>query len=173
MFKGLSQRAQRLLTILGQEEAKRSNADQLLPEHIMLALIKAADGKGFNVLQNTKVNLLSLQLQLEQSISPRSGSVVFGDIPPSRRLRGMLDAASIEARSLRHDYIGTEHLLLACIRESQSITSLFFEQESVLIDEIRQMILEITGSRDLSIISRQKKDPSRRIDNAKECKFTL
>lgn len=157
MFKGLSQRAQRLLTILGQEEAKRSNADQLLPEHIMLALIKAADGKGFSVLQNLKVNLLSLQLQLEQSISPRSGSVVFGDIPPSRRLRGMLDAASIEARSLRHDYIGTEHLLLACIRESQSITSLFFEQESILIDEIRQMILEISGSRDLSIISRQKK----------------
>ncbi|HKL85134.1 MAG TPA: ATP-dependent Clp protease ATP-binding subunit [Treponemataceae bacterium] len=158
MFKGLSQRAQRLLTILGQEEAKRSNSDQLLPEHIMLALVKAADGKGFMVLQKAKLNLLSLQLQLEQAMSPRSGTVIFGDIPPSRRLRGMLDAASIEARSLRHDYIGTEHLLLACIRETQSITSIFFERESISIDEVRQMVMEITGTRDLSILSRQKKN---------------
>ena len=101
----------------------------------MLALIRAADGTGFTVLQNLKINLISLQLQLEQSLPPRSGTIVFGDIPPSRRLRSMLDAASIEARSLRHDFIGTEHILLACIRESQSVSSVFFEKENISIDE--------------------------------------
>ena len=38
MFKGLTQRAQKVLTILAQDEAKRFHSDQLLPEHIMLAL---------------------------------------------------------------------------------------------------------------------------------------
>ncbi len=159
MFKGLSQRAQKLLTIQSQDEAKRSNAEQLLPEHVMLALIHSADGMGFAVLQNLKINLLSLQLKLEQGLPPRVGTIVFGDIPPSRRLRGMLDAASIEARSLRHDYIGTEHILLACIRESQSIVATFFENESISIDEIRQNVQDTTANRDTSLISRQKRAP--------------
>jgi ATP-dependent Clp protease ATP-binding subunit ClpC len=157
MFKGLSQRAQKLLTVQSQDEAKRSNADQLLPEHVMLALVHTADGTGFTVLQNLKINLLSLQLQLEQSLPSRSGTIVFGDIPPSRRLRGMLDAASIEARTLRHDYIGTEHILLACARENQSVMNSFFEKESVSIDELRSMVQEVTASRDTSIAARQKR----------------
>lgn len=159
MFKGLSQRAQKLLTVLSQDEAKRSNAEQLLPEHVMLALIHSADGIGFTVLQNLKINLLSLQLKLEQALPPRVGIIVFGDIPPSRRLRGMLDAATIEARSLRHDYIGTEHILLACIRENQSIVFSFFENESISIDEIRQSVQNITLNRDTTLISRQKRAP--------------
>jgi ATP-dependent Clp protease ATP-binding subunit ClpC len=157
MFKGLSQRAQKLLTILSQEEAKRSNADQLLPEHVMLALIRSADGVGFAVLQALKANVLSLQLQLEQSLPARTGTIVFGDIPPSRRLRGMLDAASIEARTLRHDYIGTEHLLLACVRETQSVVSQFFEKEEISIDDIRQSVQEIVATRDTSVATRQKR----------------
>jgi ATP-dependent Clp protease ATP-binding subunit ClpC len=160
MFKGLSQRAQKLLTVQSQDEAKRSNADQLLPEHVLLALIHSADGIGFTVLQNLKINLLSLQLQLEQALPARAGTIVFGDIPPSRRLRGMLDAASIEARSLRHDYIGTEHILLACIRETQSLAGLFFEKESISVDEIRQAVQDATVSRETAIISRQKKPVS-------------
>ncbi len=157
MFKGLSQRAQKLLTIQSQEEAKRSNAEQLLPEHVMLALIHSADGMGFSVLQALKINLLSLQLQLEQALPPRAGTIVFGDIPPSRRLRSMLDAASIEARTFRHDYIGTEHILLACIREGQSVMNVFFDRESIRIEEVRQQVQEVTASRDTTLVARQKK----------------
>ncbi len=157
MFKGLSQRAQKLLTILSQDEAKKSNAEQLLPEHVLLALLHSAEGTGFSVLQALKVNLLSLQLQLEQALPQRVGTMLFGDIPPSRRLRGMLDAASIEARTLRHDYIGTEHILLACIREPQSVASVFFEKEEISVDDIRKTVQESSAKSDTSLISRQKR----------------
>jgi len=40
MFKGLTQRAQRILSVIAQEEAKRFHSEQLLPEHIVLALLK-------------------------------------------------------------------------------------------------------------------------------------
>ncbi len=156
MFKGLSQRAQKLLTIQSQEEAKRSGADQLVPEHVMLALIRAADGTAFLVLQKLNINILSLQLQLEQALPPKTQAVIFGDIPPSRRLRGMLDAASIEARTLRHDYIGTEHILLACIREAQSIMNHFFEKESVQVDEIRLAVQEFTSIRDAALVKQKR-----------------
>jgi ATP-dependent Clp protease ATP-binding subunit ClpC len=157
VFKGLSQRAQKLWTILSQDEAKKSNAEQLLPEHVLLALLHSAEGTGFSVLQALKVNLLSLQLQLEQALPQRVGTMLFGDIPPSRRLRGMLDAASIEARTLRHDYIGTEHILLACIREPQSVASVFFEKEEISVDDIRKTVQESSAKSDTSLISRQKR----------------
>jgi len=46
MFKGLTQRAQRVLSVLAQEEAKRFHADQLVPEHVLLAVIREAEGIG-------------------------------------------------------------------------------------------------------------------------------
>ncbi|MFW5715882.1 MAG: Clp protease N-terminal domain-containing protein, partial [Spirochaetota bacterium] len=51
MFKGLTQRAQKVLTILAQDEAKRFHSDQLLPEHIMLALLKEGGGLGYKALE--------------------------------------------------------------------------------------------------------------------------
>ena len=102
-----------------------------------------------------RINLLSLQLQLEQALPP--GQEQCSATSPSRRLRSLLDAASIEARSLRHDYIGTEHILLACVREPQSASFLFFEKESISIDEIRSTVQELTATRDTSLITRQKR----------------
>ena len=65
MFKGLTQRAQKVLTILAQEEAKRFHSDQLLPEHIILALLK--DGEG--------VAVKALEDQGKHPQSPRSRRV--------------------------------------------------------------------------------------------------
>jgi ATP-dependent Clp protease ATP-binding subunit ClpC len=71
MFKGLTQRAQRILTIFAQEEAKRFHADQLLPEHIILAMLKDGDGMGYKTLR--KVGIDPIELQLESSAAcPRS-----------------------------------------------------------------------------------------------------
>ena len=40
MFKGLTRRAQRILTIDAQNEARRNNADELLPEHVVISLLR-------------------------------------------------------------------------------------------------------------------------------------
>lgn len=151
MFKGLSKKAQKLLSVYSQEEAKRSNSESLLPEHVILALIKSGDGTAYKVLQNLKINIISLQIQLEQVLPARIGSIIYGDVPPSRRLKSMLDNASIEARLLRHDYIGTEHLLLASVKENQSIVSIFFGKESISIEEIRHVVQELTSTNEIKI----------------------
>ena len=52
MFKGLTQRAQRVLTVLAQEEAKRFHSDQLQPEHVVLALSLRAGARKLLVLQD-------------------------------------------------------------------------------------------------------------------------
>lgn len=45
MFKGLTGRVQRLLSSNAQEEARRFSSDQLLPEHIIIAMLKEGGGQ--------------------------------------------------------------------------------------------------------------------------------
>lgn len=140
MTKGLSPRAQKLLTVYAQEEGRKTGAEQLLPEHVLLGLIKSADCLGFAVLQYLKINTLTFQLALEQSVPINRSSAGFSDISPSRRLKTLLDISAVESRSLRRDYIGTEHFLLAAIREEQSITWHFFKKIGIAIEDVRQAV---------------------------------
>jgi len=143
MTKGLSPRAHKLLTVSAPQEGKRNGAEELLPEHVLLALVKSASGLAFAVLQYLKINLLTFQLVLEQSMPLRAApaaSSVFADIPLSRRLKTMLDIAAVESRSLRRDYVGTEHLLLAGVREEQSVCARFFEKAGIGLDTLRRAV---------------------------------
>ena len=60
-MKGLSPRAQRLLVALAQDEGRKSGSMELLPEHVMLALLKSADGLGYILLQNNRTQTFRLQ----------------------------------------------------------------------------------------------------------------
>ena len=144
MSKGLSPRVQRLLALFAQDEGRKTGSEELLPEHFLLALLKNADGLGYQALQRLRVNVLTYQLMLEQSIPVRSADTVFGELPPSIRLRTLLDAAAIESRSMLHDYIGTEHIVLAAVKENQSITWQYFKKVGVSTDETRHAVYEIS-----------------------------
>lgn len=67
---GLSPRAQRLLVALAQDEGRKSGSAYLLPEHVILALLKNADSVGYTLLLTMNVNVLNFQLALEQSLIP-------------------------------------------------------------------------------------------------------
>ncbi len=146
MFKGLTQRAQRVLQILAQDEAKRFHSDQLLPEHIMLALLKEGGGLGFKALEKLMVDPAKMQIELENTIPRKRGGFTLGDVPPSPRGRKVLEDSAEEARALGHEYIGTEHLLLACARENESITAQFLGQTDVTIDTLREVIADLSGN---------------------------
>ena len=126
-MKGLSPKAQNILTVLSQDECRKSGGTEVLPEHAMLALLKAADSSAYEILKVLNVNVLSYQLALEQSLSPRQAynPYNFSELPPSRRIKTLLDIAVIESRSLRSEYVGTEHILLAAVREENSTTAKF------------------------------------------------
>jgi ATP-dependent Clp protease ATP-binding subunit ClpC len=145
MFKGLTQRAQRVLTVLAQEEAKRFHSDQLLPEHIILALIKDGEGVGVKTLKKAKVDLGEMQMELERGLPMGKGGLILGDVPPSKRGKKILEDSAAEARSMGHEYIGTEHLLLAAAREEESVTAKILARYKVTANQLKEMIIEING----------------------------
>ena len=146
MFKGLTQRAQRILTIFAQEEAKRFHSDQLLPEHIILAMLKDGEGLGFKVLKHVNINPVDMQLEIEKSIPRRHSGFILGDVPPSKRGKKILEDSAEEARNLGHEYIGTEHLLLASCREQGSVISRYLQKYNVTPQQLRDIVVEMSGS---------------------------
>ncbi|MCL1818111.1 MAG: ATP-dependent Clp protease ATP-binding subunit [Spirochaetaceae bacterium] len=145
MFKGFTQRAQRILTILAQEEAKRFHSEQIMPEHIMLALLREASGLGYKVLQKAMIDPLRLQTEIENTI-PRKKSFILGEVPPSARAKKILEDSAEEARNLGHGYIGTEHLLLAASREEGGIVARFLGSFNVTVEMLRDVVIELSGS---------------------------
>jgi ATP-dependent Clp protease ATP-binding subunit ClpC len=136
----LTQRAQRILTLDAQEEARRFNSDQLLPEHIIIALLKDGAGIACKALMCLRIDLHEFLHVTESEIPRLSGSLVFGDVPPSKRTRTMLEVAAEEAKTLKNEYVGTEHLLLAAMREPHSPVQLYLNQRAVDTDMLRVVV---------------------------------
>ena len=140
MFKGLTQRAQRILTVIAQDEARRFHSDQLLPEHILVAIIKDGSGTACRALEDLAIDLQDFRHVLEREIPQKTGTFIFGDVPPSRRARTLLEAAAEEARSFGHEYVGTEHLLLASIREENSPSARYLFEKHISPEMLRSTI---------------------------------
>jgi ATP-dependent Clp protease ATP-binding subunit ClpC len=140
MFKGLTHRAQRVLTVLAQEEAKRTRSDQVLPEHILLAIIKDGEGIGFKSLRSLKIDTLELRDELERSIDKKRPGTVIGDLPLSRRARSLLESAAEEANMSGADYIGTEHFVVAAAREQGSAFEEHLARIGVYYEQLRAAV---------------------------------
>jgi len=146
MFKGLTERAQRVINILAQEESKKLNHDKLLPEHILLGLIREGEGVAIKALINLGVDLNMLREDIIANTKRTGGILLLGDVPPSTRAQRVLELSADEARSMGHNYIGTEHLLLGLLREGDSGILNAFDKQGIKISNVREEINRLLGT---------------------------
>jgi ATP-dependent Clp protease ATP-binding subunit ClpC len=66
----------------------------------------------------------------------------------TERARQVVVLAQDEARALRHNYIGTEHLLLGLLREEEGIAARVLGELGVTVDEVRAQVGRIVGQGD-------------------------
>jgi ATP-dependent Clp protease ATP-binding subunit ClpC len=146
VFRGLTQLVQRILAHDAQEEARRFNSDQLLPEHIIIAMLKDWDGTACKALMFLRIDLTEFRRNIENSLPQISSLLLQGDAPPSERTKRLLESASEEARAMKNDYLGTEHLLFAAIREQDSAVQKYLRQFEINIEMIH-VLIQTTFSR--------------------------
>jgi ATP-dependent Clp protease ATP-binding subunit ClpC len=141
MFKGdLTQRVQRILSAEAQEEARRFNSDQLLPEHIIIAMLREGAGTACKALLFLRIDIAEFRRALENALPRIPGILIHGDVPPSRRTKTLVDLAAGEARAMGSDYLGTEHLLFAAMREQDSSVQSYLSQKAVDVDMLRVVV---------------------------------
>ena len=145
MFNRFTERARKVI-ILAKEEARRFNHDYIGTEHILLGLIREGEGVAAAVLQKLDVSLENIRIEIEKLVQPGPTTQIIGDIPFTPRAKKALELAAEEARSLGHNYIGTEHLLLGLIREGEGIASQVLLNLGMDLNSVRNEVMGLLGS---------------------------
>jgi ATP-dependent Clp protease ATP-binding subunit ClpA len=66
-----------------------------------------------------------------------------GQIPFTRRAKKVLELALREAKALRHDYIGTEHILLGLVSEREGLAARMLAERSASDERVRTVVSQL------------------------------
>ena len=122
------QQTNNLHTILlyAQQEAQRLGSSEILPDHLMLGILRLADGKAFELLMQAGLN----PVELKRAIDERLMQATTSDNPKmSRASERILRLMLIEAKLYHADECGSAHLLLGMLRERVNYPTMFVEQQ--------------------------------------------
>ncbi|MFC5559547.1 ATP-dependent Clp protease ATP-binding subunit [Ureibacillus thermophilus] len=148
MFNRFTQRAQKVLQ-LAQEEAIRWKHESIGTEHILLGLIREGGGIAAKALEAIDVTPEMIERGIEELVG--KGTKDVGPIVHyTPRAKKVIELAVDESRKLGHAYIGTEHILLALIREGEGVAARVLANAGVSLNKARQQVLLLLGSNDVS-----------------------
>ena len=131
---------------LSREEALRLGHDYIGTEHILLGLLKEGKGVAAAVLKSLDLSLNKIRLEMEKLVKPGPPTKIEGDIPFTSRAKKVIELAMEEARSLGHNYIGTEHLLLGLIAEGEGVAFQVLLNLGLDLDKVRKEVMRLLGS---------------------------
>lgn len=145
MFERLTDRARKVMALANQE-AQRFNHEYIGTEHILLGLVKEGSGVGANVLKNLGIDLRKVRLEVEKLVKSGPDMVTMGKLPQTPRSKKVIEYAIEEARSLNHNYVGTEHLLLGLLREHDGVAAQVLMNLGLKLEEVREEVLNLLGA---------------------------
>jgi Clp amino terminal domain, pathogenicity island component len=131
--------------MLAQEESRRLRHNFVGTEQILLGLIAEGTGIAAITLNQHKVNLKNARIEVEKIIG-RGSDKVAEEIPFTPRAKRLLELSKKEADELRHNYVGTEHLLLGLIRESDGVGVQVLKKLGVNLQRLKKTILQAIAS---------------------------
>jgi ATP-dependent Clp protease ATP-binding subunit ClpC len=143
MYNNFSEKANKALK-LSLDAARELGHDYIGTEHLLLGLAQTEDSIAANVLNKSGITGNFIVNKIAEIIGTGTPSDVSGrDLTP--RLKKILEQSFIEARQMGHRIIGTEHLLIALIREKDSKAVEIIESDGVDVKDIYSDILEAMG----------------------------
>src|SRR3990172_6264573 len=145
MFERFTDRARKVMA-LANKEAQRFNHEYIGREHIVVGFVKEGSGVGATVLKNLDVDIKKLRLGVEKLVKSGPDLVTMGKLPQTPRAKKVIEYAIEEARSLNHNYVGTEHLLLGLLREKDGVAAQVLMNLGLKLEEVREEVLNLLGA---------------------------
>jgi ATP-dependent Clp protease ATP-binding subunit ClpC len=143
MFERFTHRA-RQVVVLAQEEARALGHNYIGTEHLLLGLVREEEGLGARVLESLHVTLEDVRGQVGRIVGTGE-ALTTGQIPFTPRAKKVLELGLRESRALNHQYIGTEHLLLALASEGDGVAMRILLDYGIDADRIRHEVLRVLG----------------------------
>jgi len=141
MFDKFTNRAKQVIK-LAKKEAQRLNHNYLGTEHVLLGLLKLGQGIAVNVLRNLNLDYETVRTEVERLVGFGPEIQVYGDPALTGKVKKVFEFANEEASNLNHNYVGTEHLLLALLRQSDGVASQVLENLNINLKEVRKEVLK-------------------------------
>ena len=139
MFEKFTEGAIKVI-MLSQEEARRMGHNFVGTEQLLLGVIGQRHGIGARALKRLKVTLKKARKEIELYIGRGTGFVA-SEIPFTPRAKRVLEMAVHEGKDLGQNFVGTEHILLALIAESDGVAMRTLDKLNVDIQKLRNLIL--------------------------------
>ena len=139
MFEKFTEGAIKVI-MLSQEEARRMGHNFVGTEQLLLGVIGQRHGIGARALKKLKVTLKKARKEIELYIGRGTGFVA-SEIPFTPRAKRVLEMAVHEGKDLGQNFVGTEHILLALIAESDGVAMRTLDKLNVDIQNLRNIIL--------------------------------
>ncbi len=106
-----------------------------------MGLVKEGSGVAANVLGDAGIDLRRIRLEIEKIIQTGVPSgMMGGKLPLTPRAKKVVEYAISEAADLRHNYVGTEHVLLAMLREGEGVAGHVLEKSGVTRESVLEAI---------------------------------
>jgi ATP-dependent Clp protease ATP-binding subunit ClpC len=139
MFEKFTEGAIKVI-MLSQEEARRMGHNFVGTEQLLLGVIGQRHGIGARALKKLKVTLKKARKEIELYIGRGTGFVA-SEIPFTPRAKRVLEMAVHEGKDLGQNFVGTEHILLALIAESDGVAMRTLDKLNVDIGKLKNLIL--------------------------------
>ncbi len=139
MFEKFTEGAIKVI-MLSQEEARRMGHNFVGTEQLLLGVIGQRHGIGARALKKMKVTLKKARREIELYIGRGTGFVA-SEIPFTPRAKRVLEMAVHEGKDLGQNFVGTEHILLALIGESDGVAMRTLDKLKVDVAKLRNLIL--------------------------------
>ncbi|MBS0624188.1 MAG: ATP-dependent Clp protease ATP-binding subunit [Verrucomicrobia bacterium] len=141
MFDKFTNRAKQVIK-LAKKEAQRLNHNYLGTEHLLLGLLKLGQGVAVNVLRNLGLDFDTVRQEVERIVGYGPEIQVYGDPALTGRVKKVFEYSNEEATHLGHNYVGTEHLLLGLLKQTDGVAAQVLENLNVDLSEVRKEVLK-------------------------------
>jgi ATP-dependent Clp protease ATP-binding subunit ClpB len=137
-----------------QDILSRFSHAQVLPEHLLLALLEQDDGLAVKILTvlQAKPEPIVEELTRYLAAQPKASALSMkkDEIVVSSKLIAMLEDAGKEAERLKDQYISVEHLMLVLADPAKSQAGTILKQNGVTKDRIIQILTQIRGNQNVT-----------------------
>jgi ATP-dependent Clp protease ATP-binding subunit ClpC len=136
-----SNRVKEVIT-LSREEALRLGHDYIGTEHLLLGMIREGEGVAVALLKKLGISMDDLRTSIEQATKGTATHNVrnMANIPLTRQSEKVLKMTHLEAKVFKTQLIGTEHVLLAILRDEDNIATQILNKFQVNYEIVKEMI---------------------------------
>jgi ATP-dependent Clp protease ATP-binding subunit ClpC len=133
---------------LANEAAGRSGSDSIDTEHLLLGMIEEGSGVAIAVLKAVDVDPQEIRQRIEDIIHRGPIWPESRKLPQTRRCKraveyGLLEAEDLYHKQQGHKYLGTEHVLLGLIRESDGVAGQVLRSLGVQLEDCREAVIRL------------------------------